>query len=208
MTAKKHRGRAAVRTEEWLISLDGESYPVQVSFKKMKTVRLRIVAGGQIRLSAPHRTNREWLEHFLKEREQWILEQIEKMQRIPHTEMEKAKSMPPLTTKERREALAYLLPLVEKWYPVVAFHGVPMPHVTVRRMSSRYGSCSGGRGRITLAEILLHEPKDYAEYVVFHELTHFLYPNHGKEFYRFIEKHMPDYRQREKQLRQINKKKA
>ena len=83
-----------------------------------------------------------------------------------------------------------------------------MPYVTVRRMSSRYGSCSVGRGRITLAEILLHVPKDCAEYVVFHELTHFLYPNHGKEFYRFIEKHMPDYRQREKQLRQINKNKA
>ena len=43
----------------------------------------------------------------------------------------------------------------------------------------------------------------FAEYVVFHELTHFLYPNHGKEFYQFIEKHMPDYRQREKQLRQV-----
>ena len=83
-----------------------------------------------------------------------------------------------------------------------------MPHVTVRRMSSRYGSCSVGRGRITLAEILLHVPKECAEYVVFHELTHFLYPNHGKEFYQFIEKYMPDYRQREKQLKQRNKNKA
>lgn len=201
-------GQKTVKNEEWHVRLGNQFRPVRVTFKHMKTVRLRIVIGGQIRLSAPHRTNREWLEHFLKEREQWILEQIEKMQRIPHTEMEKAKSMPPLTTKERREALAYLLPLVEKWYPVVAFHGVSMPHVTVRRMSSRYGSCSVGRGRITLAEILLNVPKECAEYVVFHELTHFLYPNHGKEFYQFIEKYMPDYRQREKQLKQRNKNKA
>ena len=205
MTAKERRGRAVVRTEEWLILLDGESYPVQVSFKKMKTVRLRIVAGGQIRLSAPKGIDRHWLEQFLREREQWILEHMELQKNVPAV---KGHANTPLTAKERREALAYLMPMVERWYPIVAAYGVSMPRVTVRRMSSRYGSCSVGRGRITLAEILLHVPKECAEYVVFHELTHFLYPNHGKEFYQFIEKYMPDYRQREKQLKQRNKNKA
>ena len=160
MTAKEHRGRAAVRTEEWLISLDGESYPVQVSFKKMKTVRLRIVAGGQIRLSAPKGIDRHWLEQFLRERQQWILKHMELQKNVPAV---KHAENTPLTVKERREALAYLMPMVERWYPIVAAYGVPIPHVTVRRMSSRYGSCSVGRGRITLAEFLLHVPKDCAE---------------------------------------------
>lgn len=204
MTVKERRGLAAVRNEDWLVSLDGRVYSVQVSFKKMKTVRLRVVAGGQIRLSAPNRTSRTWLEQFLRERERWIVRNVEKMSQNAHV----SKNQTPLTAVERQEALAYLLPLVKKWYPVVADHGIPMPHVTVRRMSSRYGSCSVGRSRITLAEILLYVPKECAEYVVFHELTHFLYPNHGKEFYQFIERYMPDYRQREKQLRQMNKNKA
>lgn len=179
------------------MSLGGRSYPVQVSFKKMKTVRLRVVAGGQIRLSAPHRTSRLWLEQFLKDRESWLLANVDKMS---GREAEEVKQ-PPLTAVERRQALAYLMPMVEQWYPAVAAYGVPMPHVTVRRMRSRYGSCSVGRGRITLAAILLEVPRECAEYVVLHELTHFLYPNHGKEFYRFIERHMPDWKQRERTLK-------
>ena len=187
-----------MRTEQWVLVLDGRTYEVQVSFKKMKTVRLRVAAGGQIRLSAPRGTDRKWLEQFLEDRRDWIIGNVEKMSHQKTVD----KKETPLTASERREALGYLMPLVEQWYPVVAAYGVPMPHVTVRRMRSRYGSCSVGRGRITLASLLVDAPRECAEYVVLHELTHFLYPNHGREFYAFIEKHMPDWKRRERLLRQ------
>ena len=196
------------KTEVWSILLQDQSYDVQVTFKKMKTVRLRVVAGGEIRMSAPLRTSKPWLEQFLREREDWILVNVEKMRQMARkngSDADTILSGKSLTAAERKEALVYLIPMVEKWHPVVADHGIPMPRVTVRRMRSRYGSCSVGRGRITLAEFLIHVPKECAEYVVLHELTHFLYPNHGKEFYQFIETHMPDYRQREKQLKQVSK---
>lgn len=184
--------------EIWQILLGGQAYEVQVSFKKMKTVRLRVVTGGQIRLSAPQGTDRKWLEQFLEDRRDWIGASVEKMRSKGSSENFQS----PLTVAERREAMAYLMPMVERWYPAVASHGVSMPHVTVRRMSSRYGSCSVGRGRITLASILVDVPRECAEYVVLHELTHFLYPNHGREFYAFIEKYMPDWKQRERLLKQ------
>jgi len=202
MAAKRRRGQGIISTEIWQVSLDGQSYPIQVSFKKMKTVRLRVVAGGQIRLSAPKGTDRRWLEQFLQERTEWIISNVDKMS---HLSVKGNKNEAPLTVAERREALAYLMPLVEKWYPVVAAQGILMPHVTVRRMRSRYGSCSVGRGRITLAFLLLEVPVECAEYVVLHELTHFLYPDHGHKFYDFIEQHMPDWRQREKLLKQASK---
>ncbi len=185
----------------WQILLDGEICEVQVTFKKMKTVRLRVVAGGQIRLSAPLRTSRVWLEQFLREREAWILAHVdERMQREGNTTKQA-----PLTARERKAALDYLMPMVEQWYLVVAPHGVSMPHVTVRRMRSRYGSCSVGRGRITLASMLLDVPRECAEYVVLHELTHFLYPNHSRQFYAFIAQHMSDWQEREQLLKQTSK---
>lgn len=202
MAIKGGRSRGNVSTEIWQMSLGDQSYPIQVSFKKMKTVRLRVVAGGQVRLSAPRGTDRGWLKQFLQERQEWIISNIEKMNRLP---VRSDKKEAPLTSAERREALAYLMPLVEKWYPVVAAQGILMPHVTVRRMRSRYGSCSVGRGRITLASLLLEVPIECAEYVVLHELTHFLYPDHGREFYRFIEQYMPDWRGRERLLKQTSK---
>ena len=201
MTVKTCQKRDAHKTELWTMLLGGKKHQVQVSFKKIKTVRLRVVAGGQIRLSAPHRTDRAWLEHFLQTRESWIVTNVEKMSQKRPAGAEQL----PLTAVERREALDHLLPLVEKWHPVVAAYGIPMPRVTVRRMRSRYGSCSVGRGRITLAAVLLEVPKECAEYVVLHELTHFLYPDHGHDFYRFIEEHMLDWRQRELLLKRIGK---
>ncbi|MBP3702052.1 MAG: DUF45 domain-containing protein [Lachnospiraceae bacterium] len=193
--------RSASKTEMWQVLLGDQIYEVQVSFKKMKTVRLRVVAGGQIRLSAPRGIDRNWLKQFLHEGEAWILTNVEKMRQRKRVDVEQQ----PLTAAERKEALAYLMPMVEQWYPVVASHSVPMPHVTVRRMHSRFGSCSVGRGRITLASILLDVPSECAEYVVLHELTHFLYPNHGREFYQFIETHMPDWRERDRLLKQVGK---
>jgi predicted metal-dependent hydrolase len=38
------------------------------------------------------------------------------------------------------------------------------------------------------------------EYVVLHELIHFLYPNHGREFYDFLTLYMPDWKGRKKVL--------
>ena len=189
--------------ERWTMQIQDKVYEVQVTFKRMKTVRLRVVAGGQIRLSAPYRTSRVWLEQFLRDREEWIRANVEKMSQKSVSKESADAAGKTMTEAERRQALAYLMPMVEKWYPVVASHGVSMPHVTVRRMSSRYGSCSVGRGRITLAAVLLDMPKECAEYVVLHELTHFLHPNHGREFYQFIEKHMPDYKRREKLLKEF-----
>ena len=39
--------------------------------------------------------------------------------------------------------------------------------------------------------------------VLFHEFTHFYVSNHQKEFYDFIEKHYPNYKAVDKQLKSI-----
>ncbi|MBY9021665.1 MAG: DUF45 domain-containing protein [Candidatus Lokiarchaeota archaeon] len=38
------------------------------------------------------------------------------------------------------------------------------------------------------------------EYIVLHELVHFLYPKHNKEFYNFLSIYMPDWKERKKIL--------
>ena len=36
--------------------------------------------------------------------------------------------------------------------------------------------------------------------LVVHEFVHFLYPNHSKEFYSCLEKYLPDWKTRKKEL--------
>lgn len=42
----------------------------------------------------------------------------------------------------------------------------------------------------------------YIDYVVLHELVHFLYPNHSKQFYAFLSNYMPDWKERKRILDQ------
>ena len=41
--------------------------------------------------------------------------------------------------------------------------------------------------------------------VVVHELSHIVYPNHSKDFYKLIEKYMPNYKELDKYLKEKSK---
>jgi predicted metal-dependent hydrolase len=56
-------------------------------------------------------------------------------------------------------------------------------------------------GRLTLNTGLLDVPKSLAEYVIVHELVHLLVPNHGQLFKSFLAAYIPDWRERDRMLR-------
>ncbi len=183
----------------WELMINGRSYQIQLTYKKMRHIRLRVLPGGEIRLSAPFGVKPALLKQFLGQRSEWIAWQSEQMKT-----QKRPQKRPPLTKEERQKALACLQPIVDNLYPIVKAYGIPKPRITVRAMQTRYGSCSVNRGRITLNAILTEVPQPAAEYVVLHELAHFLHPNHSRNFYAFIEQYMPDWRAREALLTQTD----
>ena len=78
--------------------------------------------------------------------------------------------------------------------------GVRVAQVHLRPMTTKWASMSTA-GRLTLNTELLDLPKDLGEYVIVHELVHLLAPNHGKVFKSFMLAYLPDYEERERQLR-------
>ena len=75
-------------------------------------------------------------------------------------------------------------------------YSLPTPVLKIRKMKSRWGSCIPAKQQITLNQNLIHYPIEFAEYVILHELVHFIQPNHSKAFYQIIEYYMPDYKER------------
>lgn len=73
--------------------------------------------------------------------------------------------------------------------------------VRVRRMRRRWGSCSAS-GVITLNPLLVQAPRGCIEYVVAHELSHLLVPDHSARFSRVLSQLMPDW---EKQRTKLNR---
>lgn len=74
------------------------------------------------------------------------------------------------------------------------------PNLEIRRMKSRWGTCLNDKNKIVLNIELIKAPKYCIEYIMIHELTHFKYPNHRKEFYHFLRLILPDWEKRKDRL--------
>ncbi len=79
------------------------------------------------------------------------------------------------------------------------FKGVGHPRLIVRAMQSRWGSLSRA-GTMTLNVNLVRAPRPCIEYVVAHELCHMRHRNHDARFFKLLERVMPDWESRKRQL--------
>ena len=109
----------------------------------------------------------------------------------------------------------YIQKLLEEWYLQKAstcfqavFHlvwekfkkaAVAKPGLKIRKMKARWGSLSTN-GRLTLNPDLIKAPKECIEYVVIHELCHLSHRYHDSDFYKQLDRCLPDWVQRKHKL--------
>lgn len=93
----------------------------------------------------------------------------------------------------KREAAACLTARVEQIWPLFSPRPATFPTLSFRWMRSRWGSCTAAKNHITLNERLLFAPLHLVDYVIFHELCHFVHQNHSQAFYRHLSTFYPDY---------------
>ena len=84
--------------------------------------------------------------------------------------------------------------------PNFAKYGVSYTKMSVRKMHTRWGSCSN-RGAISLNMELIKLPENCIRQVIVHEMCHLIYFNHSKKFYDLMDAEMPDWREWKKKLR-------
>lgn len=71
----------------------------------------------------------------------------------------------------------------------------------VRQLRQRWGSMSPAC-RLLLNRRLIEAPMDAIDYVITHELCHIAVPNHGPEFFRLLDRVLPDWPKRKDRLEQ------
>lgn len=96
---------------------------------------------------------------------------------------------------DRRRTIIFREAL-DRIYPLVKNHGVEYPELKFRKMKNRWGSCYINEKKIILNEVLIKAPKDCIDYVILHELIHFIYKNHDENFYKMLFLLMPDWEER------------
>lgn len=73
--------------------------------------------------------------------------------------------------------------------------------VSVKQLKSRWGSCDQHQ-HLVFNLFLMQLPWELIDYVIMHELTHTQHMNHGPEFWKTIERFMPNAKARRKAMRQ------
>ena len=102
----------------------------------------------------------------------------------------------------RNESVRFLEKRIAEYYPIIKKYDKSLPKVQVRKMKTLWGSCSINRGVITFNQYLIKAKPACIDYVVLHELVHFIYPNHSRQFYDFLSIYMPDWKERKIMLDQ------
>ncbi len=93
-----------------------------------------------------------------------------------------------------REQLRHAIPdLIAKWEVNL---DVTVPNWTIRRMKTKWGSCNRETRHLWFNVELAKKHPDCLEYIVVHEMAHYLERNHGERFTNLMDKHLPDWRRR------------
>ena len=78
----------------------------------------------------------------------------------------------------------------------------PMPRLIVKKMKQKWGYCNKRDELITLNLELIKYDIDEIDYVIIHELCHFIHFNHSKQFWECVSKYKPNYKTNRKTLRE------
>ena len=78
------------------------------------------------------------------------------------------------------------------------------PQIFVRKMTTRWGSCTSAKGTIRMNQYLIRMDEKYIDYVMAHELCHLKEANHGAGFYALLIRIMPDCMERRKALHSVD----
>lgn len=69
----------------------------------------------------------------------------------------------------------------------------PPTRITIKDMSSRWGSCTWAKGHISINFRLAAYPRNTVLSVFWHEYSHYWHHDHSARFYAFLEQHYPEY---------------
>ena len=161
----------------------------QVDYRNIKHARLEYKTGHLSLILPKDYKNKQ---HLLDKHKAWISNK-EKIIQQAIAETKKKRLELNRSNQQLRELV---ISLVDKHHQKYGFEA---NKIFFRKMRSKWGSHSS-KGNLTLNTLLTYLPNRLINYVIFHEMTHYLGKRHNDSFWRIISKEFKDWRTYEKDL--------
>ena len=99
----------------------------------------------------------------------------------------------------RRELCDIASQLVAKWEKQI---GIKLNAFQIKKMRTKWGSCNIEKKTLLLNLDFAREPIECIEYIVVHEMVHLLHRRHNDIFKRYMDRFLPDWREKKETLNQ------
>lgn len=204
--------------------LNDIEYDVVIEKKNNKNTYLR-VKDNKILITTNYFVTKHQILKFLRDNEAFIIKNIKRMERhkeleekfmllgkeynvilIPNKKVEiinnniYTKDMKTLNNWLKKEIKSVYLNRLDMIYNKFE-ENIPYPSLRVRKMSTRWGVCNTKLKVVTLNTELIRYDITKLDYVIVHELSHLVYPNHSKDFWTLVSKYCSDYKKIRKELK-------
>jgi len=174
-----------------LIRNGRSKWKIQVKYSKNARFKLEVKPWGVL-VTLPEGADENEACRIIERHRRWIEERHAELLEA----LERSRNVK-LVERSETEFRSLVKKLVDQAAKEVL--GVNPCRVAVRRMKSRWASCSP-RGTITVNALAKYLPLRLISYIIYHEICHVIETRYNETFWSCVQKHCPNYKELEKEL--------
>ena len=99
----------------------------------------------------------------------------------------------------RHRGRVFIEPRVQRFAQMM---GVNVETISIIDLKNRWASCSDKRPKVNFNWKIMMAPVSVINYLIVHELAHFKYKRHSKDFWNEVDKIVPDYQKQVQWLKE------
>lgn len=204
----------------------GVKYDVEVVKKRNKNTYVKVKDDLTIYVTTNYLATKSYIKNLLDNENEFLKKSIERVKKrqkmdaefyylgkkydiilVPFDNIEiddnriYVKSMNYLEKWLKKETLKIFKERIKYNYDLFE-ENIPFPKLKIRSMKTRWGVCNSRDNSITLNSKLIRYSIREIDYVVIHELSHFVHFDHSREFWNTVSRYMPDYKKSVRVLKQ------
>lgn len=160
------------------------------------SAKIMINGNNDICVIWPYIMTPEQIENFIIKNYKWIEKHIKKNanKKIINTNIR-------LSKENKKTLMNKLSNYINKYETLM---NTKVNRFSIRKMSTRWGSCSKYDKTIRFSESLFYMSDSFIEYLVVHEMSHLFFANHSKHFYNLVSTYLPNYKEINKESKTVS----
>lgn len=189
--------RGSKNLDDQCMSTSFTDYTLKIS-TRAKRMRLAVHYDGRCIVTVPKYIPRWFVEHFVNQKSQWILDKIAHFNALTKTgTIMKSTRTKYIKNKEQARIL-----IEKKIQEFNSHYKFIFNDIRIKNQKTCWGSCSK-KGNLNFNYKIAALPEKLVDYIVVHEICHLGELNHSKRFWDLVAQKIPDYRERRRELKKI-----